>query len=170
MSDNPYAAPSAPIASPKNEAVYTKELKSARNILIVVGIIQLLFGAFFISQARKNFDEQVAAEVKGMGADYTVDKDKLEEAWGEQKSMIYALYGVPLALGVFFLVMAMLVYRMPVGVTLTSLIVFIVAHVGDAVFEPAALLKGIILKVIFLMVLWKAWKSAKLAVAAREAG
>ena len=84
--------------------------------------------------------------------------------------MVYALYGVPLALGVFFLVMAMLVYRMPVGVTLSSLIVFIVAHVGDAVFEPSALLKGIILKVIFLMVLWKAWKSAKLAVAARQAG
>ena len=170
MSDNPYAAPSAPITSPKNEAIYTKELKSARNILIVVGIIQLLFGAFYISQARKTFDEQVAAEVKGMGADYTVDKEKLDVAWEEQKSLWLGLCAVPVGLGVFFLVMAALVYRMPVGVTLTSLIVFVVAHLADAAFDPSSLLKGLILKIIFLSVLWKAWKSAKLAVAARQGG
>lgn len=50
--------------------------------------------------------------------------------------------------------------------TLTSIVVFIVAHVGEAVFDPTAIFKGILLKIIFLMVLWTAWQSAKKATAA----
>ena len=131
-----------------------------------MGVIQILFGVFFLSKARSDFDEQVTQEVKNMGPEYVVDKERLESAWEERKTLMYALYGVPLVLGVFFLAMARLVYRKPVGVTLASLIVFVVVHVGDAIFEPATIFKGILLKIIFLVVLWKAWKSARTAVAA----
>jgi hypothetical protein len=166
MSENPYAAPSTPIVSPQKQAIYTKELKSARTILIVVGVIQLLFGIYFMTQVRKTFDEAAQAEVSAMGSGYQVDPVLLEQAWEERKVIMYAATAVPLLLAVFFFVMAALVYRKPVGITLTSLIVFIAAHVADAVMEPSQIYKGILLKIIFIAILWKAYQSAKTARAA----
>jgi len=170
MSDNPYAAPSTPIVSPQQQAIYTKELKSARMILIVVGVIQLLFGIFYATQARSTFDEAVQEEVKAMGPGYQVDQAKLEAAWEERKGIMYAASAVPLILAVFFFVMAAFVYRKPVGITLTSLIVFVTAHVADAVVEPSQIYKGILLKIIFIAILWKAYQSARSAKAALAAG
>ena len=166
MSDNPYAAPSAPIVSPQNQAIYTKELKSARTILIVVGAIQLLFGAFGMTQVREQFDEAAAAEVKAMGPGYVVDTELKEQVWEDQKTMLYAANAVPLLLAVFFFIMAAFVFKKPVGITLTSLIVFVVAHGADAVVEPSAIMKGLLLKILFVVILWKAYQSAKAAQAA----
>ena len=168
MNENPYAAPSATIITPQQQAIYTKELKSARTILIVVGVIQLIFGIFYMTQVRETFDEAAAAEAKAMGPGFTVDPALLEQAWEDSKGMMFAATAVPLLLGGFFFVMAALVYRRPVGITLASLIVYVLAHVADAVVDPTTIVKGILIKIIFVAILWKAYQSAKAAKAALQ--
>lgn len=168
MNENPYAAPTATIITPQQQAIYTKELKSARTILIIVGVIQVIFGIYYLTQVRETFDEAAAAEVKAMGPGYTLDPALLEQAWLDSKGKMYAASAVPLLLAVFFFVMAALVYKRPVGITLASLIVFVLAHVADAVVDPATIVKGILIKIIFVVILLKAYQSAKAAKAALQ--
>src|SRR6187401_2511237 len=161
MSDNPYAPPAVALLSPANRSVWTKELKSARTVLIVVGVIQLLVGAFELSRARQEFDRGIEQAVKERGPEFVVDRAAADRLFDENKVLVYALVSIPVVLGVFFLVMAAIVFRFPVGVTLSSLIVYIVAHVATAVVDPTQIASGIILKVIFIVILVKAYKSAR---------
>jgi hypothetical protein len=163
MSDNPYATPAVAHLSPANQSVWNKELKSARTILIVVGVLQLIFGAFYLTQAREEFDKGLEAAVKARGPNLVVDRVEADRLFEENKGLVYGLGSFPLVLGVFFLVMAAIVSRFPVGVTLTSLIVFIVAHVATAVVDPSQIASGIVLKIIFIVILVKAYKSARTA-------
>lgn len=66
--------------------------------------------------------------------------------------------------------MAALVFKYPVGVTLGSLITFITIHIADIAMDPSSIAKGILLKIVFVVVLWKAYKSAKTAKAAMGDG
>jgi ascorbate-specific PTS system EIIC-type component UlaA len=163
MNYNPYSPPESTHLSPAKQALRTRELKSARIILIVVGVIQLLFGAYSLFNLRAEFDKAVAAEVKTQGPGYVVDPELADAAFEEQKGTLYAANSVPLALGLVFIILSLFVYRHPVGVTLTGLILFILAHLGDAIVDPSSLLKGIILKVVFISILWKAYQSARSA-------
>lgn len=172
MSENPYATPTTfePAEQQRRQAIWTKELKSARTVLIVIGCIQVLFGAFFLSKVRSSFDEAVAAEVQKQGPGYVVDRELADQAFEEQKTLLYVLNSLPLAFGVFLFVMAALVFKYPVGVTLGSLITFITIHIADIAMDPSSIAKGILLKIVFVVVLWKAYKSAKTAKAAMGDG
>jgi hypothetical protein len=161
MSDNPYAPPSVAVLSPEKQTIWTKELKSARTILIVVGIIQLLLGVPSLTTVREDFDKGIEAEVKKEGPGYVVDQAKVDQLFEDNKALFYALGSIPTALGVFFLGMAALVFKFPVVVTLTSLIVFVLAHVASGILEPAEITHGIPLKIVFVVILSKAYKSAR---------
>jgi uncharacterized membrane protein YqjE len=168
MSTNPYAAPEShsPVLSAKSRQIWTRELKSARTVLIVVGVIQLLFGIWHVSQSKRMFDEAVAAEVKAQGPGFEVDRELANQAWEEQKVLMYSLQSIPIAFAVFLFVMAALVFKFPIGVTLGSLITYIVMMIVDGYFDPSQIYKGIILKIILITVLWKAYKSARTAIEA----
>ncbi|HWB05093.1 MAG TPA: hypothetical protein VG796_18830 [Verrucomicrobiales bacterium] len=162
MSTNPYVTPASASLSPQNQAVWTKELKSARTILIVVGVLQILFGLFYLTQVKSQVEEASRKEIANSPG-YVFDQQKFDEEFEKEKPMMYALASVPLVVGVFFLIMSALVFKFPVGVTLASLIVFVLVHAADAIYDPTAIARGIILKIIFLVVLWKAYQSAKKA-------
>jgi hypothetical protein len=80
--------------------------------------------------------------------------------------MLYGLNSIPAAAGVFFLIMATIVFRYPIAVTLSSLIVYIAAHIAFGIEDPTNLRKGIFLKILVIAVLWKAFQSARTAKAA----
>lgn len=164
MSTDPYVTPaSASVSlSPQKQAIWTKELKSARTILIVVGVLQILFGLFYLTQVKSQVEEASRKEIASSPG-YVFDQQKFDEEFEKEKPMMYALASVPLVVGVFFLIMSALVFKFPVGVTLASLIVFVLVHLADAIYDPTAIARGIILKIIFLVVLWKAYQSAKKA-------
>jgi uncharacterized protein involved in exopolysaccharide biosynthesis len=57
-----------------------KQLKTARWILIVVGILQLLMGSFFVFNARSLVKAQFEKEIQGLRAQgMVVDEEKLQE-------------------------------------------------------------------------------------------
>ena len=111
-------------------------------------------------------DEAVAAEVKAQGPGFEVDRELANQAWEEQKVLMYSLQSIPIAFAVFLFVMAALVFKFPIGVTLGSLITYIVMMIVDGYFDPSQIYKGIILKLILISVLWKAYKSARTAIEA----
>jgi hypothetical protein len=168
--ESPYASPSSSLSALalQKQSIWTKELKSARTVLIVVGVIQLLFGAFMFSRVRDNYYNAVKKEVAKQGPEFVFDKELADQHFDTQKTLIYAMNAIPIAFGVFLFVMAALVFKFPVGVTLTSLIAFVLIHAADVVVDPPSLVKGLIMKIVFVVVLWKAFKSAQAAKAAME--
>jgi hypothetical protein len=159
MSHNRYASSSS---SPENclKPLRNVELKSARTLLIIVGVIQFLFGVWHVSQTRAQFDEAVDAEVRKQGAGFVVDRDLADLEFEKQKVVRYSLQGIPIALACFFFIMAGLVFKFPVGATLASLIVYVLFLIGDLLLDPSGIAQGIIPKIIFVALFWKAYRSA----------
>ncbi|HEX2750946.1 MAG TPA: hypothetical protein VHM91_23265 [Verrucomicrobiales bacterium] len=162
MSDNPYATPETMTVTPERRAIWTKELKSGRVILIIVGIIQLLLGTLSLVNFKSDLEEQKKAEVAKMPG-YYFDQQSFDAGFEEQKVLLYGLGSIPVLIGIYFFIMAALIFKFPVGVTLSSLIVFVITNAVTAYFDPTSIAKGIILKVIFLAILWKAFQSARTA-------
>ncbi|HEY0042868.1 MAG TPA: hypothetical protein VGB71_19475 [Flavisolibacter sp.] len=74
----------------------------------------------------------------------------------------YALLigGIPIGLGILFLVFAFWSYKKPVAAFMTALITFVVVHVLTMIDDPSAIFRGIILKVLVVVALIKAYKDA----------
>jgi hypothetical protein len=162
MSDNPYATPETMTMTPEKRAIWTKELKSARVILIIVGIIQLLLGTLSLVNFKSQLEEQKKAEIAKMPG-YVFDQQSFDAGFEEQKVLLYGLGSIPVVIGIYFFTMAALIFKFPVGVTLSSLIVFVASHAVTVYFDPTSIAKGIILKIVFLAILWKAFQSARAA-------
>ena len=165
MADNPYAAPSASLFIPQNAAQAAKELRSARSILILVGVIEILFNAINLTLAKMEFDAQSERAVREMATGDGVSQVDLGAVRDEKRIRVYAGFGLSLVLGVIFLGMAGLVHRHPVRVTQAALVLFIAVHVGVAAIQSAAIYDVIGLKILFLLALWKAWQCARKATA-----
>jgi hypothetical protein len=74
----------------------------------------------------------------------------------------YALLigGIPIGLGILFLAFAFWSYKKPVAAFMTALITFVVVHVLTMIDDPSAIFRGIILKVLVVVALIKAYKDA----------
>ena len=64
-------------------------------------------------------------------------------------------------IGVLFLGLALWSYKKPAVSFMTALIVYVLIHTGIAFLDPSNIAKGIILKVLIIMALVKAYKDAR---------
>ena len=71
------------------------------------------------------------------------------------------LGGIPIALGLLFLVYAFWSYKKPVVAFMTALVTFVAAHLITMIDDPTSIYKGIILKVLVVVALVKAYKDAR---------
>jgi hypothetical protein len=74
--------------------------------------------------------------------------------------MVKLVAGGAAALGVIFIVLGVLVYKFPVPCTVAGLILYIVSTLGFAALDPTTLVRGIILKIIIVVGLFKSVQSA----------
>jgi hypothetical protein len=119
---------------------HEKTLRSARNAIMVVAVLQLLFTIWMCY----SFNSQVAALGPEEGLDAEV-RQTIAQAWMQ----IYALFLVPVAfIGLWFWSK-----RNPFAATLTALIVFVTLHLVDAAVDPTALFRGILMKIIVVVLL-----------------
>lgn len=114
-------------------AEMTKELRSARNALIVVGILMVLFDVLLIQILQRDMWDPTARNIV-------------------------------LCLDVFilgvFLGLAYYVPRKPRFCLVTGLVFFWAIQLVAAYGDPSALLKGVIVKVLFTLALVKGLQSA----------
>jgi hypothetical protein len=123
-----------------------KHLRQARNTLLGVGILWAVVQVIFF------FVEMGEVQKAGPQVDPTVGT-----------AIVVLFHGVAVAVALFLIVCALFVERYPVPITVTALVVFVVVQGGfallDAAFDPANLLRGIILKIIVIVVLVRALRA-----------
>lgn len=110
-----------------------KQAKRAAGALLAVAILQWVFGAILL------FAGQAASGRLGGGV--------------ELNPIVYA---VVFGIGVIFFVLFLWARRNPLPAAITGLVLFVSVHLLDAVADPSALVRGIIVKIIIVVVLARA--------------
>ena len=129
------------------------QLKSARWIMIFVGVLTIAINGFAFATTDGTLDREVA-ELQAQG--YEIDDAELANLIFSNK----LITGGFAATGVLFILLGILVYQFPVPCTVTGLVLYIGAIGLGALLNPLSLAQGIIVKVLIIMGLVKSVKSA----------
>src|SRR5712691_4502338 len=129
-------------------------LKSARGIMLFVGIMSALANAFFYSQ------EEIDKELKKLGPGFVVDQAKLSELKGQAVRATRLINGGGVMLGLVFIACAALVQRHPVPVTITALALYLGGNAIFGFINPASLAAGFVVKIFIVIGLFKAVQAA----------
>ncbi len=137
-----------------------KQLKQARGILFVIGALTVLANGAFLFMTPSLVQREIDKEVIQQGGPQQVDPLLVEQARNEMLALNYAINGLFLGLGVLFLIFGALVYRFPLAMTITSLVLYLLATVLMALLNPASLASGAIWRILFIVALAKSIQSA----------
>lgn len=141
----PYAVPASavnaagPVVQPDKSG-----LKSARVILIIVGLINLAMNLFLFANANKEVQELIAKGELGPN-----------EA-GVVEFLAKCLFGVFAGAGGVMIALGVLVYKMPRTCTVLGLLIYIGLSLLGLLLDPATAARGIIIKILIVVGLCKA--------------
>ena len=132
------------------QASREKQLNSARATLIVIGVLSLIVNAVLIAmipgQLRNEFQQN----------GQQLDPQQMAIA----TSIAMAVQGLFAFLGVVFIVCGVLVKRFPVACTVTALVLYVLSSLATAALDPSMLARGIIVKIVIVVALFKAVQAA----------
>ncbi len=156
---DPYQAPQAvndasqqPLGS-LAQAARGKEIKQARWLLIAIGLLTLAANAFFIYNTPKEVDQVIVQQ--------HIDPAQIEASRQFITWFCYAFYGGLALLGVLFFFFGLIIKSYPVPITITSLVLYILANVVVGLLNPMAVLSGILIKILIVVGLFKAVQAAR---------
>lgn len=143
-----------------SQSARMKQLKSARMILIFVGVIMVALNGFFYVQAEAMVDNEISnLQMQGI-----VIEGDVNQIRDQAIKMRHLIHGGTVALGVVFILLGVAVKSFPVPATVLGLVLYLGSIAVFAVINPASLLQGFILpcdmKIIFIYCLFKAVHSA----------
>jgi hypothetical protein len=158
-----------------------KQLKQARIIFFVVGVLTIVMNIVDISMIRSNFRKAVDKEIQKKGGPgvVQVDRAQLQKAEDDTFLLGCAIDGVFMLLGVVFLIFGALVYRFPVPVTVTGLVLYLLSLGAGLVIvavggEPEEIGRfvssGLLIRILIIVALAKAIQSAIAYEQERRAG
>jgi hypothetical protein len=136
-------------------------LRQARAILIVIGVLQLLGSIFLFFNVQNFAREEIEAEKRKAGPGVVFDPVKVKEIEDEYSRIMRVVSIGVMGVSVVFIILGILVPKAPVACTVTGLVLFIALNAVAALADPVNLVRGIILKVIFLICLIKAVQAAQ---------
>lgn len=143
------------------QSVRSKELKQARGILIVVGVLTVLVNGGFLMTAKSNVDKEIDKQVKQARAQQLqVDPQQVELVRASILRLTYLIQGGAALLGVVFIVLGFLVKPYPVPATMLGLILYLAATAIFGYIEPMTLAQGLIFKFIIVVSLFASVKAA----------
>jgi hypothetical protein len=159
------------------QSARTKQLKQAKLILWFVGILTLAMNGFMLFNARHELDTEVERELAASGVSLATI-EKLPEAqrmnFEQERSAalgkVRLIYGGAVALGLIFIVCALMVDRKPVAATVTGLVLYLGGNAAFAAVDPANLARGAIMKILIIIGLVSAVKAALAVERERKAG
>jgi hypothetical protein len=160
MSD-PNPEPALPRLGSLAQSARSKQLNTARGILIAIGILTVLVNGIQLAMARdlvkKEMDKAIQAQ---MGPGQRVDPAERERIENTQIFFVQLVCGGLIFLGVLFVIFGLIIKLFPVPVTVTSLVLYVGITVVFAVLDPASLGAGLIIKILIVVALVKAIQSA----------
>ena len=128
------------------------QLNSARNILLFVGILTVAVNGVLIFMLKDNLRAEID-QLRRQGMELIVDEDTVLR-------MAYLIQGSAIALGVLFIIFGLLVKTYPVPITISALVIYVAATAIFGLIEPRSLVAGIIWKVIIIVCLISAIRTA----------
>lgn len=153
-------APDVPVAAetPKPlgslaQAARGNELKQAQRILIVIGALTLAVNGF----ALYNLPNEIRQAVQ----QNQIPPADIEPFRQAVTVMGYLIYGSAALLGLLFVVFGLIIRRFPVAITITSLVLYILATAIYGLLSPATLAAGLIMKIFIIVLLFRAIKAAR---------
>ncbi len=141
------------------QASRTRQLKVARWILIVVGILHVLFYGFMYSNAEEEVETVFKQQMRAEGLVVT-DQALFDSEKAKAVKTVRLIYAVVVALAVGMVICGLLVYKAPVPATMTGLIIYVGMVAAFVYFDASNLYKGIIIKVLVIVALVKAVQAA----------
>ncbi len=143
-----------------SQSARMKQLKSARMILIFVGVVTVALNGFFYTQA----EEMVDNEIRNLQMQRIPIEGDVNQIRDQAVKVTRLIHGGTVALGVVFILLGVAVKSFPVPATVLGLVLYLGSIAVFAVINPASLLQGFILpcdmKIIFIYCLFKAVHSA----------
>ena len=135
------------------QAARKQRLRSARFILIGIGILQIIVSLILISIIPSRVDEEIR-ELREQGHD--VPRELRDQVIRTNR----LLNSIPLAAGITFVVFGLAVYAKPVPITIASVIIYVGCNALFIFLEPSTITRGIILKIIIVVALVRAVQTA----------
>ncbi|MGI9428430.1 MAG: hypothetical protein ACR2NM_07225, partial [Bythopirellula sp.] len=143
------------------QAARSKQLNSARTILIAIGILTVLVNGIFVFLAKQMVDDQFEQELSDLRQQgMVVDESKVEELRSGAIKATKLINGVGLAIGVAFIVLGVNVKKYPVPMTITGLVLYLGSAAVFGLMDPTTLAKGFIIKILIIVGLFKAVQAA----------
>ena len=133
-----------------------KQLKSARMIWIFVGVVTVALNGFLYVQA----EEMVNNEIRNLQMQGYVIEGDVNQKRDQAVKMTRLIHGGTVGLGVVFILLGVAVRSFPVPATVLGLVLYLGGIAVFAAINPASLLQGIIIKIFFIVCLFKAVHSA----------
>ena len=143
------------------QSARSKQLNTARGILLFIGIVIILFNGFQMTMVRnevKKGMDQAIRQHFGPGAQ--VDAQERQNIEDVAVVFGYLICGAFIFLGVLYLIFALVIKLFPVPVTIASLVLFICTIVVNGLLNQASLTAGLIIKIFIIVALSKAIQSA----------
>jgi ABC-type siderophore export system fused ATPase/permease subunit len=143
-----------------SQSARKKELSTARNILLAVGVLTIILIVAFLSQVEEQVDTEIQnMRMRGEIPDNT-DPVKVQEFRDQVVKISKLINGGAAALGAVFVVLGLAVKSFPLPATILGLVLYIGSIAIFGVLNPATLIKGIIFKIIVVVCLFKSVQSA----------
>lgn len=140
------------------QAARGKQLNQARWTLIFIGALMLIVNGAFLYNSPSEVKKVLDKEIGQQGA--LANPAHVKEAEQMLQLMAYVIYGGAALLGLLFIVFGLIIKLFPVPVTITSLVLYVLASAGFAILNPASLAQGILIKIIIVIGLFKAIQAA----------
>lgn len=135
------------------QAARGNQLKTARWIMIIIGILSVGINGFMFANSDKQIDEEVQQlSLQGMQFDdAALDSIRLQNK---------LIFGAGVLLGIIFIVLGIMVYTFPVPCTIAGLSLYILSAVVFGIMDPTTLMRGVIIKIFIVVGLFKSVQSA----------
>jgi hypothetical protein len=144
----PAARPPAPLGS-LSQAARGNELKRVQRILFVIGVLTMAVNGFGLYNLENEIEQAIRQN--------QIAPQFLQET----RIYGYLIYGLPALLGLLFVVFGVIIKRFPVPITITSLVLYVLAMAAFGYLDPATLAQGFIVKIIIIYALFQAIKAAR---------
>jgi hypothetical protein len=153
---NEYAPPKAENLKPLGSLAQSargKEIKQAQVILIIIGLLTMAVNGFLLFNLPNEIRQAIQQN--------QIDPAEVAAFTQAVNVIGYLIYGGALLLGAVFFIFGLIVKQYPVPITITSLVLYILATLGFGLLNPASLAQGIIVKILFIVGLFRAVKAAR---------
>jgi hypothetical protein len=144
-----------------SQAARHKQLNTARGILIVVGILTVLINVASFAIINSQVDDIIKNQVNELHKKGMQEDPASVTAYRSQVIRISQLFaGGAVALGVVFIILGCLVKKYPIPSTVIGMVLYIGSNALFGYLDPETLVKGLIIKIIIVVVLAKSIQAA----------